>query len=185
MFNVLLQNSQVQNLVLEVILATLMVSQSPRVTVGFISMCCLIVRSYYFSLIFFCVQLSPHLILVYCANIQQINIFKVLKYICILKISELRDLSFTLSPWLFLQEISLGIIGNLACHEVSRKQIASVKGLVEIIVDQLFVDDTPCLCEEFRYLLAKKPDFQLLVIMKIIYYQMLIWFFFFFFIFSP
>ncbi|KAI7743368.1 hypothetical protein M8C21_003551 [Ambrosia artemisiifolia] len=71
----------VQNLVLEVILATLMVSQSPRVT-----------------------------------------------------------------------EISLGIIGNLACHEVSRKQIVNVKGLVEVIVDQLFVDDTPCLCEEFRLL---------------------------------
>lgn len=49
-------------------------------------------------------------------------------------------------------EISLGIIGNLACHKVSRKQIASVKGLVEIIVEQLFVDDTPCLCEEFRLL---------------------------------
>ncbi|XP_076935608.1 uncharacterized protein LOC143602354 [Bidens hawaiensis] len=71
----------VQNLILEVILATLMVSQSPRV-----------------------------------------------------------------------MEISLGIIGNLACHEVSRKQIATVKGLIEIIVDQLFVDDTPCLCEEFRLL---------------------------------
>ncbi|KAL4577009.1 hypothetical protein LXL04_013110 [Taraxacum kok-saghyz] len=71
----------VQNLVLEVILATLTVSQSPRVT-----------------------------------------------------------------------EISLGIIGNLACHEVSRNQIASVKGLVEIIVEQLFIDDTPCLCEEFRLL---------------------------------
>ncbi|KAI3775668.1 hypothetical protein L1987_45417 [Smallanthus sonchifolius] len=72
----------VQNLVLEVILATLMVSQSPRVT-----------------------------------------------------------------------EISLGIVGNLACHEVSQKQIATVKGLLEIIVDQLFVDDTPCLCEEFRLLI--------------------------------
>ncbi|XP_076887124.1 uncharacterized protein LOC143537188 isoform X2 [Bidens hawaiensis] len=71
----------VQNLILEVILATLTVSQSPRVT-----------------------------------------------------------------------EISLGIIGNLACHEVSQKQIATVKGLIEIIVDQLFVDDTPCLCEEFRLL---------------------------------
>ncbi|KVI09301.1 Armadillo-like helical [Cynara cardunculus var. scolymus] len=71
----------VQNLVLEVILATLMISQSPRVT-----------------------------------------------------------------------EISLGLIGNLACFEVSRKEIASVNGLVEVIVDQLFVDDTPCLCEEFRLL---------------------------------
>ncbi|KAK9078512.1 hypothetical protein SSX86_002569 [Deinandra increscens subsp. villosa] len=71
----------VQNLVLEVILATLTVSQSPRVT-----------------------------------------------------------------------EISLGIIGNLACHEVPRKHIVTVKGLIEIIVDQLFVDDSPCLCEEFRLL---------------------------------
>nr|XP_043631866.1 uncharacterized protein LOC122603265 isoform X2 [Erigeron canadensis] len=71
----------VENLILDVILATLMVSQSPRVT-----------------------------------------------------------------------EISLGILGNLACHEALRKEIVSVKGLVELVVDQLFVDDTPCLCEEFRLL---------------------------------
>ncbi|KAM7528039.1 hypothetical protein LguiB_031449 [Lonicera macranthoides] len=49
-------------------------------------------------------------------------------------------------------EIGLGIIGNLACHEVSRKHIASTKGLVEVIVDQLFLDDTPCLCEACRLL---------------------------------
>ncbi|KAA8550254.1 hypothetical protein F0562_001938 [Nyssa sinensis] len=49
-------------------------------------------------------------------------------------------------------EIGLGILGNLACHEVSRKHIASTKGLIEIIVDQLFLDDTPCLCEACRLL---------------------------------
>ncbi|XP_059663371.1 uncharacterized protein LOC132309035 [Cornus florida] len=47
-------------------------------------------------------------------------------------------------------EISLGIIGNLACHDASRKQIVSKSGLIEIIVDQLFLDDTPCLCEVCR-----------------------------------
>ncbi|XP_071734901.1 uncharacterized protein [Rutidosis leptorrhynchoides] len=62
----------------------------------------------------------------------------------------LATLMVTQSPR--VKEISLGIIGNLACHEVSRKEIASVKGLVEVVVDQLFVDDTPCLCEEFRLL---------------------------------
>ncbi|KAL6967112.1 hypothetical protein U1Q18_032915 [Sarracenia purpurea var. burkii] len=49
-----------------------------------------------------------------------------------------------------VREIMLGIIGNLACHEVSRKHIASTNGLIEVIVDQLFSDDTPCLCEVFR-----------------------------------
>ncbi|CAK9186799.1 unnamed protein product [Ilex paraguariensis] len=49
-------------------------------------------------------------------------------------------------------EIGLGILGNLACHEVSRKQIVSIDGLVETIVDQLFLVDTPCLCEAFRLL---------------------------------
>lgn len=52
---------------------------------------------------------------------------------------------------LFLfQEISLGIIGNLACHEVPMKQIVSTNGLIEIIVDQLFSDDAQCLCETCR-----------------------------------
>ncbi|KAG5515660.1 hypothetical protein RHGRI_036637 [Rhododendron griersonianum] len=49
-------------------------------------------------------------------------------------------------------EITLGIIGNLACHEVSRKHIASTNGLIEVIVDQLFLDDAPCLCEAYRVL---------------------------------
>ncbi|XP_057484499.1 uncharacterized protein LOC130770883 isoform X2 [Actinidia eriantha] len=49
-------------------------------------------------------------------------------------------------------EIILGIIGNLACHKVSCKQIASTNGLIEVIVDQLFLDDTPCLCEAYRVL---------------------------------
>ncbi|KAK3033542.1 hypothetical protein RJ639_034003 [Escallonia herrerae] len=49
-------------------------------------------------------------------------------------------------------EIGLGIIGNLACHEVPRKCLGSRKELVDTIVDQVFVDDTPCLCEVFRLL---------------------------------
>ncbi|KAK6163439.1 hypothetical protein DH2020_000303 [Rehmannia glutinosa] len=49
-----------------------------------------------------------------------------------------------------ITEISLGIIGNLACHEISRKQIASTNGLVGAIVEQLLLDDVPCLCEACR-----------------------------------
>ncbi|KAM1100121.1 hypothetical protein ACFX2I_006658 [Malus domestica] len=49
-------------------------------------------------------------------------------------------------------EISLGIIGNLACHEVPMKQIISTNGLIGIIVDQLFSDDAQCLCEICRLL---------------------------------
>ncbi|KAK6936141.1 hypothetical protein RJ641_033171, partial [Dillenia turbinata] len=49
-------------------------------------------------------------------------------------------------------EISLGILGNLACHEVPGKLIASTNGLIGIIVDQLFLDDTPCLSEACRLL---------------------------------
>lgn len=49
-----------------------------------------------------------------------------------------------------ITEISLGIIGNLACNEILRKQISSSNGLVKVIVDQLFLDDVPCLCEAFR-----------------------------------
>ncbi|GLT82081.1 hypothetical protein SLE2022_004930 [Rubroshorea leprosula] len=49
-------------------------------------------------------------------------------------------------------EICLGIIGNLACHEVLMKHIISTNGLVTTIVDQLFLDDTQCLCEAFRLL---------------------------------
>ncbi|GAV76725.1 hypothetical protein CFOL_v3_20198 [Cephalotus follicularis] len=49
-------------------------------------------------------------------------------------------------------EICLGIIGNLACHEVPMKQIVSTNGLIQIIVEKLFLDDTQCLCETFRLL---------------------------------
>uniref|UniRef100_A0A7N0VD55 ARM repeat superfamily protein n=1 Tax=Kalanchoe fedtschenkoi TaxID=63787 RepID=A0A7N0VD55_KALFE len=49
-----------------------------------------------------------------------------------------------------VKEICLGIIGNLACHDLPRKQIISTKGLVEMIVYQLVSDDTPCLCEVCR-----------------------------------
>ncbi|XP_025980495.1 uncharacterized protein [Glycine max] len=44
-------------------------------------------------------------------------------------------------------EIGIGIIGNLACHEVPMKHIISTKGLIEIIVEKLFMDDPQCLCE--------------------------------------
>ncbi|KAH9660282.1 ARM repeat superfamily protein [Citrus sinensis] len=49
-------------------------------------------------------------------------------------------------------EIILGIIGNLACHEVLMQRIVSTQGLIEIIVDQLFLDDTQCLIEACRLL---------------------------------
>ncbi|KAK9279560.1 hypothetical protein L1049_013239 [Liquidambar formosana] len=60
--------------------------------------------------------------------------------------------NLTISQSVRIMEISLGIIGNLACHEVPRKQIVATNGLIEIIVDQLFLDDTPCLCEVCRLL---------------------------------
>lgn len=44
----------------------------------------------------------------------------------------------------------LGIIGNLACHEVPMKHIVATDGLIELIVNQLFLDDAQCLCEAFR-----------------------------------
>ncbi|KAK8697769.1 hypothetical protein V6N13_113907 [Hibiscus sabdariffa] len=49
-------------------------------------------------------------------------------------------------------EICLGILGNLACHEVPMKHIVSTDGLIAVIVDQLVLDDTQCLCEVFRLL---------------------------------
>ncbi|KAL5081852.1 hypothetical protein RYX36_010273 [Vicia faba] len=51
-----------------------------------------------------------------------------------------------------VNEISVGIIGNLACHEVLMKRIVSTKGLIEMIVDKLFLDDPQCLCETSRLL---------------------------------
>lgn len=58
--------------------------------------------------------------------------------------------NLTVSHTSRVKEICLGIVGNLACHEVSRKQIAAKTGLIDAIVDHLFLDDTSCLCEVFR-----------------------------------
>ncbi|KAK4375926.1 hypothetical protein RND71_006603 [Anisodus tanguticus] len=55
-------------------------------------------------------------------------------------------------------EISLGIIGNLACHDVSRKKIASTNGLIGAVLQQLFLDDTPCLCEACRLITLFLPS---------------------------
>ncbi|XP_047968225.1 protein saal1 isoform X2 [Salvia hispanica] len=60
--------------------------------------------------------------------------------------------SLAVSPSSRITEISLGIIGNLACHETARKCIASVNGMVGAIVEQLLIDDVPCLCEACRVL---------------------------------
>ncbi|XP_070033653.1 uncharacterized protein [Nicotiana tomentosiformis] len=49
-----------------------------------------------------------------------------------------------------ITEISLGIIGNLACHDVSRRKITSTNGLIGTVLEQLFLDDAPCLCEACR-----------------------------------
>ncbi|KAI4304716.1 hypothetical protein MLD38_040191 [Melastoma candidum] len=49
-------------------------------------------------------------------------------------------------------EICLGTIGNLACHEGLMKSIISTEGLIGAVVEQLFSDDTQCLCEAFRLL---------------------------------
>ncbi|XP_050947748.1 uncharacterized protein LOC103497988 isoform X2 [Cucumis melo] len=51
-----------------------------------------------------------------------------------------------------VMEISLGIIGNLACHEVPMKHIVAKSGLITTIVSQLFLDDAQCLCEVCRLL---------------------------------
>lgn len=51
-----------------------------------------------------------------------------------------------------VMEISLGIIGNLACHEVPMKHIVTKCGLITTIVNQLFLDDAQCLCEVCRLL---------------------------------
>ncbi|XP_042509902.1 uncharacterized protein LOC122085508 isoform X2 [Macadamia integrifolia] len=51
-----------------------------------------------------------------------------------------------------VKEISLGILANLACHEVPLAHIVSTQGLLETVFDQLFIDDTPCLSETLRLL---------------------------------
>ncbi|KAL8092496.1 hypothetical protein AgCh_034681 [Apium graveolens] len=60
----------------------------------------------------------------------------------------LANLSVFQSPR--VTEISLGIIGNLACHEILRNNITSTERLIETIVEQLFLDDIPCLSEACR-----------------------------------
>ncbi|XP_056169251.1 uncharacterized protein LOC115673346 isoform X4 [Syzygium oleosum] len=60
--------------------------------------------------------------------------------------------NLTVSQSARVREICLGIIGNVACHEVLMKSIVSTKGLIDAIVDQLFLDDTQCLCEACRFL---------------------------------
>lgn len=99
------------NLVLEVLLANLHVTQSPRVKVK---------------------EHLPFLILVPTAHI-----FSNHRLSCILDI-------------LSLQEICLGILGNLACHESLVSAISLHNGLVATVVDQLFLDDSACLSEIFR-----------------------------------
>ncbi|XP_078437508.1 ARM repeat superfamily protein isoform X2 [Wolffia australiana] len=49
-------------------------------------------------------------------------------------------------------EICLGIMGNLACHDVLSNTIISTAGLVQTIVFHLNVNDPACLCELFRLL---------------------------------
>ncbi|XXG86064.1 hypothetical protein AAC387_Pa11g1038 [Persea americana] len=56
-----------------------------------------------------------------------------------------------------VKEICLGIIGNLACHEVPRNAITSNKGLIQTVTDQLFLDDSVCLSETCRLLTSVLP----------------------------
>lgn len=51
---------------------------------------------------------------------------------------------------LSLQEICLGIMGNLVCHESLVAAISLKKGLIATVVEQLFLDDVKCLSETFR-----------------------------------
>ncbi|XP_060173998.1 uncharacterized protein LOC132604485 [Lycium barbarum] len=57
-----------------------------------------------------------------------------------------------------ITEISLGIIGNLACHDIPRKKITSTNGLIGAVLQQLFLDDTPCLCEACRLITLFLPS---------------------------
>lgn len=53
-----------------------------------------------------------------------------------------------------VKEICLGIMGNLACHESLVSAISLHNGLTATVVDQLFLDDSACLSETFRFLAA-------------------------------
>ncbi|XP_010495384.1 PREDICTED: uncharacterized protein LOC104772472, partial [Camelina sativa] len=51
-----------------------------------------------------------------------------------------------------IREICLGIIRNLVCHEGLLQHVESTAGIVNILVGQLFLDDTQCLSEVCRIL---------------------------------
>ncbi|KAG8097793.1 hypothetical protein GUJ93_ZPchr0013g37993 [Zizania palustris] len=53
-----------------------------------------------------------------------------------------------------MKEICIGIIANLACHKSLTNAITSQKGLIATVVNQLFLDDSDCLVETFRLLIA-------------------------------
>ncbi|KAG5602816.1 hypothetical protein H5410_034186 [Solanum commersonii] len=57
-----------------------------------------------------------------------------------------------------ITEINLGIIGNLACHDVSRKKITTTDGLIGAVLQQLFLNDTACLCEACRLITLFLPS---------------------------
>ncbi|KAG2536095.1 uncharacterized protein LOC120688053 [Panicum virgatum] len=64
----------------------------------------------------------------------------------------LANLHVTQSPR--VKEICIGIMGNLACHESLVDAISMQNGLITTVVDQLFLDDSACLSETFRFLAA-------------------------------
>ncbi|PAN45664.1 hypothetical protein PAHAL_9G133700 [Panicum hallii] len=64
----------------------------------------------------------------------------------------LANLHVTQSPR--VKEICIGIMGNLACHESLVNAISMQNGLITTVVDQLFLDDSACLSETFRFLAA-------------------------------
>eukprot|EP01018_Ginkgo_biloba_P039483 Gb_26867 [translate_table: standard] len=53
-----------------------------------------------------------------------------------------------------MREICLGIMGNLACHAVPERAMVGKNGLVQMVVQQLFLDDFPSLSETCRLLSA-------------------------------
>eukprot|EP00897_Mesotaenium_endlicherianum_P008704 jgi/Mesen1/7862/ME000042S07314 len=53
-----------------------------------------------------------------------------------------------------IREISLGILGNLACHPGPQAVMVNVPNLMQTVVQQFFVDDPPSLTETCRLLSA-------------------------------
>ncbi|KAL4199912.1 hypothetical protein AMTRI_Chr03g53660 [Amborella trichopoda] len=53
-----------------------------------------------------------------------------------------------------MTEIFLGIMANLACHDVPRNVMVSTEGLIEKVLEQLFLDDCPSLSETCRLLVV-------------------------------